>query len=49
MSGSTSRTMSAAAVTALAVVITVMLEQTDVLAGQVKQDFGRHPDAEIYL
>ena len=40
---------SAAAVTALAVVITVMLEQTDVLAGQVKQDFGRHPDAEIYL
>lgn len=40
---------SAAAVVALAAVITVMVEQTEVLARQVEQDFGRHPDAEVYL
>ncbi len=40
---------SAAAVTALAAVILVMVEQTEVLAGQVAQDFGRHPDAEVLL
>jgi transposase len=26
-----------------------MAEQTEVLAGQVEQGFGQHPDAEIYL
>ncbi len=40
---------SAAAVTSLAAVILVMVEQTELLARQVEQDFGRHPDAEVYL
>lgn len=40
---------SAAAVTSLAAVILVMVEQIEVLAGQVAQDFGQHPDAEILL
>ena len=29
--------------------ITVLNEQVKVLQGQVEADFGRHPDAEIYL
>ena len=40
---------SAAAVTSLAAVILVMVEQIEVLAGQVAQDFGQHPDAEVLL
>ena len=40
---------SAVAVASLAAVILVMLEQTEVLARQVEQDFGQHPDAEVYL
>ena len=40
---------SAAAVTSLAAVILVMVEQTEILAGQVAQDFGQHPDAEVLL
>jgi len=40
---------SAAAATSLAAVILVMVEQIEVLAGQVEQDFGQHPDAEILL
>ena len=33
---------------ALAAVITTMVTQTEVLAGQVEQGFGQHPDVEIY-
>ncbi|HWM95634.1 MAG TPA: IS110 family transposase, partial [Streptosporangiaceae bacterium] len=29
--------------------ITVLNEQVKALESQVKADFGRHPDAEIYL
>jgi transposase len=29
-------------------VLSTMAEQTEVLAGQVEQGFGQHPDAEIY-
>ena len=41
----------ACAVTArsLIAVITVLNEQVKALQGQVEADFGRHPDAEIYL
>jgi hypothetical protein len=39
----------AASATALIVVLAAMAEQTEVLAGQVEQGFGQHPDAEIYL
>ena len=39
----------AAAVRSLIAVITVLNEQVKVLQGQVEADFGRHPDAEIYL
>jgi hypothetical protein len=41
----------ACAVTArsLIAVITVLNEQVKTLQGQVEADFGRHPDAEIYL
>ena len=35
--------------TALVAVITEMVRQTGVLEDQVKQGFGQHPDAEIYL
>ncbi len=42
-------TGSAAAVIPLATVILVMVEQIEVLAGQVAQDFGQHPDAEVIL
>jgi transposase len=38
----------AASASALIAVLTTMTEQTEVLAGQVEQGFGRHPDAEIY-
>ena len=38
----------AASASALVAVITVMVAQTEVLAGQVEQGFGRHPDVEIY-
>ena len=38
----------AASASALVAVLTVMVTQTEVLAGQVEQGFGRHPDAEIY-
>ena len=38
----------AASVSALVAVITVMVTQTEVLAGQVEQGFGQHPDVEIY-
>jgi transposase len=38
----------AASASALVAVLTTMIEQTEVLAGQVEQGFGRHPDAEIY-
>ena len=34
---------------ALIAVLTTMVAQTEVLAGQVEQGFGRHPDVEIYL
>jgi transposase len=30
-------------------VITTLDEQVKILQGQVEADFGRHPDAEIYL
>ena len=33
---------------ALIAVLTTMVAQTEVLAGQVEQGFGRHPDVEIY-
>jgi transposase len=39
----------AASASALIAVLTVMVAQTEVLAGQVEQGFGRHPDVEIYL
>jgi transposase len=39
----------AATVRSLIAVITVLNEQVKVLQGQVEADFGRHPDAEIYL
>ena len=38
----------AATVRSLIAVITVLNEQVKVLQGQVEEDFGRHPDAEIY-
>ena len=39
----------AASVSALVAVITAMVAQTAVLEEQVRQGFGQHPDAEIYL
>ena len=39
----------AATVRSLIAVITVLNEQVKILQGQVEADFGRHPDAEIYL
>jgi hypothetical protein len=39
----------AASASALIAVLTTMVTQTEVLAGQVEQGFGQHPDAEIYL
>jgi hypothetical protein len=39
----------AASASALIVVLSAMATQTEVLAGQVEQGFGQHPDAEIYL
>jgi transposase len=38
----------AASASALVAVLTVMASQTEVLARQVEQGFGQHPDAEIY-
>ena len=38
----------AASASALIAVLTTMTEQTEVLAGQVEQGFGQHPDVEIY-
>ena len=38
----------AASASALIAVLTTMTVQTEVLAGQVEQGFGRHPDVEIY-
>jgi Transposase/Transposase IS116/IS110/IS902 family len=37
-----------ASASALLAVLTAMATQTEVLAGQVEQGFGQHPDAEIY-
>jgi transposase len=37
-----------ASASALLAVLTTMAAQTEVLAGQVEQGFGQHPDAEIY-
>jgi transposase len=37
-----------ASASALLAVLTTMATQTEVLAGQVEQGFGQHPDAEIY-
>jgi transposase len=39
----------AATVRALIAVITTLNDQVKALQGQVEADFGRHPDAEIYL
>jgi Transposase/Transposase IS116/IS110/IS902 family len=39
----------AASASALIVVLSAMATQTEVLARQVEQGFGQHPDAEIYL
>jgi hypothetical protein len=39
----------AASASALIGVLSAMAEQTEVLARQVEQGFGQHPDAEIYL
>jgi transposase len=39
----------AASASALVAVLSTMVAQTEVLAGQVEQGFGQHPDAEIYL
>ena len=39
----------AASVSALVAVLTTMVEQVAVLEDQVRQGFGQHPDAEIYL
>jgi transposase len=41
--------VNAASVAALVAVITTMVAQTGVLEEQVRQGFGQHPDAEIYL
>jgi transposase len=38
----------AVSASALIAVLSTMVEQIEVLAGQVEQGFGRHPDAEIY-
>ena len=38
----------AASASALIAVLTAMVAQTEVLAGQVEQGFGQHPDVEIY-
>ena len=38
----------AASASALIAVLTTMVQQIEVLAGQVEQGFGQHPDAEIY-
>ena len=38
----------AASASALIAVLTAMVQQIEVLAGQVEQGFGQHPDAEIY-
>ena len=38
----------AASASALVAVLTTMVTQIEVLAGQVEQGFGRHPDVEIY-
>jgi hypothetical protein len=38
----------AATVRSLIAVITVLNEQVKILQGQVEENFGRHPDAEIY-
>jgi transposase len=38
-----------ASASALLAVLTTMAAQTEVLARQVEQGFGQHPDAEIYL
>jgi Transposase IS116/IS110/IS902 family len=37
-----------ASASALLAVLSAMATQTEVLAGQVEQGFGQHPDAEIY-
>ena len=37
-----------ASASALLAVLTAMAAQTEVLAGQVEQGFGQHPDVEIY-
>jgi len=37
-----------ASASALLAVLTAIAAQTEVLAGQVEQGFGQHPDAEIY-
>src|SRR6185312_10734364 len=37
-----------ASAAALLAVLTTMAAQTEVLAGQVEQGFGQHPDAEIH-
>jgi hypothetical protein len=37
-----------ASASALLTVLSAMAPQTEVLAGQVEQGFGKHPDAEIY-
>ena len=39
----------AATVRSLIAVITVLNEHVKILQGQVEENFGRHPDAEIYL
>jgi transposase len=39
----------ATSVSALVAVLTTMVEQVTVLEDQVRQGFGQHPDAEIYL
>jgi transposase len=39
----------AVSASALIAVLSAMAEQTEVLARQVEQGFGQHPDAEIYL
>ena len=41
--------VNAASVSALVAVITTMVAQTGILEEQVRQGFGQHPDAEIYL
>ncbi len=38
----------AVSASALIAVLTTMVTQTEVLAGQVEQGFGQHPDVEIY-